>query len=386
MHKLKASILDYLRPPSVLMILLSGLLVNTNISAQDTEDKVSKMPAQITFLYPLGSNGIRSYEVVNNLSINVLAGISGGVDGVEVGGLANFSRGDIRGSQFAGLVNSSLGDLNGVQAAGLVNFNKGHIDGVQVAGLVNSGLKTVRGAQIAGLVNAPVKDIDGIQVAGLVNVGLGNVNGSQISGLANVAVKRVTGSQIGLVNYTGKLKGFQIGLINVADSVEDGAGFGLITYYRNGYHRFEIGATETFYANVSFKSGVEKFYLIYTVGFKTENNRSFWAPGVGFGTLFKLNNKLAFNTDFIASQVNEDEWWTNELNMLNTMKVNFAYDLNDRLSFYGGPTFNVVVSGIRDRENNVVGDSFSPSWDFFDRIGSNNRVKMYIGLTGGIRF
>ncbi|MDN5214464.1 hypothetical protein QQ020_20455 [Fulvivirgaceae bacterium BMA12] len=363
------------------------LYVASNYSwvyAQNEDHPVKTRPAQLTFFYPVGSNGLNSYYFINNFSINMLAGISAGVKGLELGGLGNFNKGHVTGAQAAGLINASTGNVAGLRMAGLVNFNKGYANAIQAAGIINATMGPVKGLQLAGLANTPAKDVIGLQVAGILNTSLGHLNGLQL-GLVNVAVKSATGSQIGLVNYTGKLNGFQLGLVNVADSVGKGAGLGLVTYYRNGYHKFEIEWNETFYLNATFKSGVEKFYMIYTVGFKTKNNRTFWAPGIGVGSLFQLSQGLALNADLITSQVNEDEWWTNKLNLLNTLKFNFSFSFTDELAIFAGPSFNVVVSDLEDVEGAVVGDSFSP-WDFYDKTRGGSRVKMYIGFNAGIRF
>ena len=370
---------------STLWIVILCLVINyERVNAQSQNHPVKTRPAQLTFFYPVGSNGINSYYFINNFSINMLAGISAGVKGLELGGLGNFNKGDVKGAQAAGLVNASSGNVTGLRMAGLVNFNKGYANGIQAAGIVNVTTGPVKGLQLAGLANTPTKDVTGLQVAGILNTSLGNLNGLQMA-LVNVATKSVAGSQIGLVNYTGKLNGFQLGLVNIADSVGKGVGLGLVTYYKNGYHKFEVEWNETFYLNATFKSGVEKFYMIYTVGFKTKNNQTFWAPGIGFGSLFKLSHELTLNTDLITSQVNEDEWWTNKLNMLNTLKFNFSFNFTDELAIFAGPSFNVVVSDIEDIEGVVTGDGFSP-WDFYDKTHSGNRVKMYIGLNAGIRF
>ncbi|MDN5202506.1 hypothetical protein QQ008_14055 [Fulvivirgaceae bacterium BMA10] len=368
----------------LISLFLWNITLSNDLNAQGKSEHVKTMPAQLTFLHPLGTNGMSAGETVNNFSINMLVGMSAGVRGAELGGLANLSKGDIRGLQVAGLANSSFGYLNGLQAAGLANFNKGPVNGLQVAGLINATTAPVIGAQLAGLVNTSTKDVHGFQASGIVNTTVGRMQGLQL-GLVNVAIEEVSGSQIGLVNFTRKINGFQLGLVNVADSVGKGAGFGLINYYKNGYHRFEIESNETFYANATFKSGVEKFYVIYTVGFKTDQDKVFWAPGIGFGGLFRLSQNWDLNTDLISRHVNEDESWTDELNMLNTLRLNFAHNFTDKFALYGGPSFNMIISGIKNEEGMVIGDSFAPSWDFYDKIGRKNRVKMFIGFNAGIR-
>lgn len=87
-----------------------------------------------------------------------------------------------------------------------------------------------------------------------------------------------------------------------------------------------------------------------------------------------------------ARQVNEDEWWTKDLNMLNTLKVNVAYQLSEKVQLYGGPSLNVAVSGIEDNEGNIIGESFTPSWGFYSKSYDHHKVKMYLGFNAGIRF
>jgi hypothetical protein len=260
------------------------------------------------------------------------------------------------------------------------------VDGVQASGLINTTVGNVKGLQLSGVTNVATKPVIGAQITGLVNTTVGTMTGLQLAGVVNVATEKIDGAQIGLVNYAQTIKGFQFGLINVADSVEKGAALGLFTYIRHGYHRFEIEANETFYANATFKSGVEKLYMIYTVGFKHQNGINYWSPGIGIGSLVHLSPTFDMNLDLITRQVNEGEWWTDELNLLNTLDLNLAYKFSEKLSIYGGPSFNVVVSGITDNEGNIIGDSFSPSWNFSDITYDDNRVKMYIGFNAGIRF
>ena len=64
---------------------------------------------QISFLPGLGTNHVLSAKVVNDISINALAGNSAGVDGVEVAGLGNFTQKRVRGFQAAGLFNLNRG-------------------------------------------------------------------------------------------------------------------------------------------------------------------------------------------------------------------------------------------------------------------------------------
>ncbi len=387
------------RIPFFLIILfLSGY----SASAQETTNGELTRPFQFTFVYPVGTNGISAGNYVNNVSINMLAGLSGGVKGAELGSLVNVSLGSVDGLQAAGLVNTSLGYMNGLQMSGLANFNKGElvgvqasglanlnthkVNGVQMGGLVNVATKTVDGGQFAGLVNVSAGSTYGAQLAGLINVSAGDTDGAQLSGIANVSAGKLDGVQIGLANYAKSVKGFQLGLLNITESVEKGAVLGLFSFVRDGYRRVELETNETFYLNAAFKSGTSRLYTIYTVSFKTDMDKTYWAPGIGLGTLMPISQKMNANIDLIARQVNEDEGWTEELNMWNTLKINFSYLIGERLEIYGGPSMNVSVSGIKDLEGNLIGESFSPDWgELSSHAYKKNKVKSYIGFNLGIR-
>src|SRR5690606_16099068 len=60
-------------------------------------------------------------QVINKVSLNVLGGYTAGTDGVEIGGMFNIVRKDVRYVQLAGLFNNVGGEVEGVQMAGLFN-------------------------------------------------------------------------------------------------------------------------------------------------------------------------------------------------------------------------------------------------------------------------
>jgi hypothetical protein len=182
---------------------------------------------QVSLLPMLGTNHVLSGKTQNDWSLNVLAGHSMAVRRLEVGGLGNFTRKEVRGVQIAGLFNQLAGDNHGVQIAGIYN-RASDGQGVQVAGIFNRTAGTLNGVQVAGLFNAARRGGEaGVQVAGLYNR-CGDYQGLQIGGLANHAdqvdgvqvaglynrAERVRGLQIGLINRAKRVRGLQIGLIN----------------------------------------------------------------------------------------------------------------------------------------------------------------------------
>ena len=82
-------------------------IIGLNVSAQEA-DRRSSQSAQFTFAYPLGTNGTDAMYVSNNLSFNLLYGVNGGLDGMELGGIMNFNKGDVSGFQLSGVVNANM--------------------------------------------------------------------------------------------------------------------------------------------------------------------------------------------------------------------------------------------------------------------------------------
>ena len=414
---------------SVALIALAG---GGKGDEQDQEEKETR-PAQFTFITPLGTNGLEAPEIRNRFSLNILTGVNGGLDGVEFGGLVNVLSGDMKGvqfaglanyvhretdgmqmaglanigrsrfagGQFAGLLNLSLDEGNGTQLAGLININRGPFEGFQGSGLANITTAGVRGFQIGGLVNYTVGDVSSGQVAGLVNVGTKNTSGvqlaglisvsgeahkgSQISGIANVAPAEVTGSQIaGIFNYTGKSRGLQIGLVNVADST-GGAQVGLISYAGNGLISLGAQSDETFQGVLTLKMGLKKFYNIYSVGVHGGESQ-YWAPGFGFGSTLSDKPKASLNLEGIVFNVNEKEWWTDELNMLVRLNANYHYKLSTNFSFYAGLSVNSAISQVRDAEGRLTGGSFTPAWTFYEHTGNKTVFTLYPGFNFGLQY
>ncbi len=417
------------------LIIILGLITSViSVYAQETGTTKITRPVQVTFIHPLGTNGWNAPKVVNKISINLLAGVSAGTQGFEFGGLVNVDLGNVKGAQIAGLVNTNTGSVkgfqfaglantvtggfNGFQTAGIYNFVKYNSTGFQFAGIANVNLQDSKGAYIAGLTNVFNGDSRGFLLAGLANVNNGNMSGTQIAGLTNVAVgtsktqiagltnigvqpttglqlaglvnvspKDHKGTQIaGLVNYTRTLSGFQLALINVADTITKGVPIGFISVVAHGYRRFEFEGNEVLYANLNFKTGTTKFYNIFSVGYRPENDKQNWGVTYGIGTLAPISSRFNFNFDITATHLNEGEAWTDELNLLNRFKFNIAYLITNRLEIFGGPSLNIAVSKLKNSEGEIVGSSLIPSYTFYDETISDTNVKMYVGFNIGLRF
>ena len=150
---------------------------------------------QISFLPKLGTNHHLSGKVVNDWSLNILAGTSLGNRRLEVGGIGNFTRRNMTGVQVGGIFNELRGNAAGLQVGGIYNRTSDTLSGLQVGGIANRAGQ-ISGGQVAGIVNT-VDTLAGLQVAGIVN-----------------RAQKVQGLQIGLFNSARELDGLQIGLLN----------------------------------------------------------------------------------------------------------------------------------------------------------------------------
>lgn len=400
--------------------IVSAYELNDTLSS----DKEYVRPGQVSFIYPLGMNGVESFKYTNNISLNILAGISGGLNGIEVAGLVNVEKDEVKGVQIAGLVNAVGGPVRGVQVAGLTNVAseavlggqgsglisyagdsskviqasglvsvvKGSNFGAQFSGLINATTGSMVGPQAAGLINFVPGSMKGVQAAGLLNVTTGLNDGVQVAGLINAA-SILSGVQISFLNLAGKVRGSQFGFLNIADSVS-GVQIGFLSISRKGYRRFELSGNESIYANALFKTGTSRFYNILALGLRPEKNTWMWSYGYGVGTELPLGKKSVFNIDLVCNQVNRITEGTRYLNLVNNLKLQAGYKLGEKTTIFAGPTFNVQVMNAPERElgNYEVAPYTFYSYTGNDRYNENEgeviqtRVNMWAGVNAGIRF
>lgn len=372
------------------------------LSEESDTSKIVR-PFQLSFISPLGTNGLESGLVTNKFSINILAGYAGGLDGIEFGGFANTIKGDMTGAQFAGFGNYVNGQSQGAQFAGFYNCSRKYLKGTQMSGFVNAVLDSAevfqaagfvnvvngktKGTQLAGFVNTGNKGIEGFQAAGFINVSADSTKGAQIAGFANVSTKEIHGAQVaGFINYAPKVKGVQIGFINVADSI-DGLGIGFLNFVRHGYNKIEIEGSSGFHLSTNVKLGSSLFYNILSSGINFQNtNQLYWGWGYGIGSLIPVNEKLSVNVDAVSYHINEDEWFTDEVNLLNKLKINGGYTIFNKITIYGGPTLDVWVSNIKNMEGKIVGSEMMPNQAIFERTKRETMVKITTGFNVGLRF
>ncbi len=326
-----------------------------------------KFPGQISLFYPLGTSGRSSKNTVYNLSVNILAGITGGVKGAEFGGISNINTGNIKGAQFAGINNLSSGTVAGAQFAGIANILKKEADA----------------AQFAGITNITGSSFNGAQFSGVASFAHGSVKGLQVAGILNYSKDDLKGVQIGLVNYAGKSQGFQLGLINCMDTIENGFSFGLLNIARHGfYYEFELSISDYTNTALSYKSGHKKFYTIFTAGANyIKDNLIFF--GLGLGHIKEISPRFWLQPELQSLNYFPNDFKDTQYNSSNRIKLGLRYNISDKtaISFAPGIYANVLdnrkgdtynisfirpVSVIEGKENNVeLGVGFNVSLIFY---------------------
>ena len=324
------------------------------------------------------------------------------VDGVQVAGFGNIAWDTVTGVQTAGYFNFNRGYTNAVQIAGTFNANMDTSVGFQMAGVLNADLKPYKGVQIAGVLNTAVQEMDGVQIAGVLNTTVKDMQGVQIASVGNVVVKSfkgvqasaifntvvqdLQGTQVSLIlNYARKVRGSQVGLINISDSCS-GVPVGLLSFVRTGYHRFEISADEIFYLNASLRTGTTSFHNILFAGMDpTQKDTNLWTFGYGLGTSLRLGKSTLLDIDLTAQQINKGDVGP-KINLLSKFSVGIEQKITRGIHISTGP---VLSAQITNRNYSHYPDIFSdikPHVFYSNNTDSATHLRMWLGWKLGLRF
>ena len=349
-----------------LIVLTIALLSLPGIgNCQETKNNPEKKAFQFTMVPPISSAGYHAKDYSYSGSLNMLYGITGGIEGIEISAFGSHTRNDVSGFQLAGFGHTVAGNVKGAQISGFGNYVHQDIAGFQLAGFTNIVNEMKSGAQIAGFAN----------------ISKGSANGAQIAGFSNISHGTVNTQIGGFMNKTKILKGVQLGIINLTDSVASGTPIGFLSIVKKGYRAFEVSTNETFHGVASFKIGVSQFYNIFSLGAHINQDDLFWGWGVGFGTTFNYSTKWQSQLEATSFQINEDEWFTDEFNQHNKLQFTLAYKSTENIRFFVGASWNVNVRDLENRDAMKIAP-----WKPFDEKVNETHVEMYPGFTAGIRF
>ena len=151
-------------------------------------------------------------------------------------------------------------NIRTMQVSSIMNFSSGSVFGLQGAGLFNTA-KNINGLQGAGLFNIS-GNVNGMQSAGLFNIASKKVNGMQAAGLFNVA-QEIDGVQAaGLLNSAKKVRGLQVGVINIADE-NDGIAIGVFNFIKDGMHHIGFNWDSDDMFDCFIQSGTKHLFMTF---------------------------------------------------------------------------------------------------------------------------
>ncbi len=338
---------------------------------------------QMSLVPYIGTNHALSGNVINDWSLNMIAGYSRGNRVAEVAGVGNFTRENISGVQIGGVFNHVGKNVQGVQIGGVYNLVNGNVKGVQIGGVFNHVSDTLNGIQIGGVYNIThfanaqnqtggvfnwiTQGVVRSQIAGVMNVA-DTVKGIQIAGVFNKA-KIVIGAQIGLFNYADSVKGIQIGLINRSK--------------KGGYYTLELNANEINNINFSLKTGTKSFYVALLSGI-TPKKDNVWTHGFGIGTFKKLNNWSDFNVELMHRHINIGSYSTS---LQEWVQLNGLLDIHvgKRFEIVGGPTLNALFMNKTNEDYAINRPQIIPSNASSTSLGNTRTIDKWLGWSAGVR-
>ncbi|SDL01273.1 hypothetical protein SAMN05421823_104143 [Catalinimonas alkaloidigena] len=361
---------------------LVRFLVGEKVSATTENVSLSgKRGVQLSLIPGLSTNKLFNSKISNTFSLNMVGGYAYRLNGVELGGAFNLERMGVTGVQIGGAFNLSGAQTQGIQVAGAANVSVGPVEGVQIGGAYNQS-DDVHGLQIGGAANL-AKELDGIQVGGAVNVAHSG-RGLQLAGAYNLARDSLRGAQVGTINYTPVLRGFQLGVINVADTVQTGAMLGLINWTKNGLLDLALEANDVTEIALTFRSGTPLLYTLLSAGISPRH--ALWTYGYGLGHQFRWSNRfythleLSSHTLFATSgpPIRQQPWDSR-------LFTSLAYQFAPRVSLHGGPVFHFLYHKSSTPEDFRLSDQVGTS-PVFDTSSDGVVRKWWIGYQFALQF
>lgn len=345
----------------VLMLLMTG-----GVLAQENSTKGG---VHIGLVYPISTHGTNALQSTNSFSFHALAGASKNETGFAFSGISNVILGNASGAQFAGFANFVWGTSSGTQFAGFINYG-GDVNGLQMAGFLNASKRST-GVQLAGFANLAKGSGGKFQGAGYLNVAK-DVK-VQIAGFGNYG--HDVNTQIGPVfNVAKKVKGVQIGLLNIADS---GTAIGLVNIIKNGEMAVRVSVDELSTVMASFKSGGKRFYGVLGVGYNGKTSNTMYALEGAVGAHFQVSEYFRMNTELASTVL--DDFKKGDFHR-GSLRVFPSFKIGNQLEIFAGPTFNYVYFDLASGKGMDLVNHFM--WS--DNAGKDNYQGLYIGAMGGI--
>lgn len=367
------------------------LLCITSLVIKADHTRNPEKAFQLSFAYPIGTYGLQSVNYANNISLNIIYGVNGGLNGMEFGSVLNVNTGYVSGLQFAGVMNMNTQRTDALQFAGVANVCNDSVSGLQLAGVFNLSRHRMSGIQ-ASVVNVATHEMSGIQLGvidythlmngiqwGVINSVSANMTGIQL-GVVNSTSHDMIGMQIGVLNHAQKSTGLQLGVINISTGHSEVLPIGIINIVKNGYYAFEVSAGETLYGNFAYKMGVDKFYTIFKGSYSYFSNKPVYGFGLGFGTKIKYSDLSELNVEASSVSLVYDDQWENTQNQLYQVSCHYKYYLTKAFSLFVGPSLNVYLT---DQKVNGEFNTLEIPYTLYSKEWSDKKLSSWIGVNAG---
>ena len=340
----------------LIFILFFLPIIYFSVSAQTDDDKQSAF--HFSFIPPLSTHGTFAGEYTNQVSFNMLAGISKNEKAFTFGGLANIIYDTSNGLQFAGLCNYVGNEGHGMMFSGLINLVGNDYSGFLFSGLMNR-TKQMQGIQFGGLGNI-ADEMKGFQFAGLGNIA-GDVDGFQFGGLFNKA-KKVSGVQFAGLFNIAESSDYPIALLNIIKEGEYALG---VTYN-------DLGSTM-----LTLRSGGRVTYGILGIGYNHKTNDDGISIEGGFGVHLNITKWLRINNEIKGGSTNS---FSSESTFYTNYALMPAFRINPHFEIFGGPSLNYLNSD--DPSNKDI----FPNYSFWKKYSDSGLQQFYIGYQFGIQY
>lgn len=351
------------------------------------------MPINIGLIPSLSTNALeRRRTVINYLSLSLFIGLTPrliGLDialavsriaeeslGMQASFIATYTGGSLIGMQGSFIAAVARGDLYGAQLS-TISLAFADLAGLQAGLLMGYSRGDLRGAQLSGALSLTFGRLTGVQT-GVVNYAQKLV-GAQIGGV-NIA-EQATGVQLGAINIaTGRMRGLQIGFLNIADDLD--AAIGFLTISKRGGAWLDVWTGDHAAINLSLRLRARYTYTLLTAAvhpFGEPDNQA-WMYGMGFGGHLPLFSRFALESDLSVYGVQFGFDRLQKPNLLCQWRILFFARLLPRLAVFGGPT----LSTLNDFENPMPTTRPGYGWATYRSAERIPSLTLWPGFTLGL--
>jgi len=430
------------------VVIVLIVLMITSFSRLKGQELKPLRDFQLSVVPFVGTDGRDALNYRYQFSLNLFAGINGGVEGFEAGWFININNGPVTGAQLAGFGNFVNGRVEGFQGAGFINVNSagskafhgagfanfiggstegflgagfmnviggssksftgagfanitggsfegfqgagfgniigGHFQGAQGAGFANITGGNVKGIQGAGFANVIGGEFEGFQGAGFANVTGNDAQGAMMAGFMNIN-RNFKGAQIaGFLNVAKRAEGLQLGFLNFADTIS-GVPIGFLSIVKKGaYRQFELSGSDVMHHGASFRIGVPVFYNIFSYSIRTFSSERVRGFGYGIGTDIGLSETSSLQIELHSTNLRKTWKWEDH-------KLDLLNELRFTLGTNLGSRLQLFAGPVlynqiyHDKPDEGITGADISGWSMHEHRWDDYVSKWWIGARGGLR-